>query len=128
MILTSTLILISLIHLYWLFGEVGMNQALPTNEQGERLLNPGKFLTLVVVFILTGFAWVSYMLDMPHELWIELTGWGLAILFFLRAVGDFKIGGLFKKIKNTQFAKHDTWLYVPLCFLISVGFVMKVLT
>jgi len=125
--LTIILFILALIHLYWLFGEVGMNQALPTNEQGERLLNPGKFLTLVVVFVLLGFAWVSYMLDMPHGLWVELMGWGLAILFFLRAVGDFKIVGLFKKIKSTEFSRYDTWLYVPLCFFISLSFVMKVI-
>lgn len=127
MILTIVLVFLALVHFYWLFGKVGMNQALPTNEQGEKLLNPGKFLTLVVGIILLSFAWVSHMLDLPHELWIELVGWGLAILFFLRAVGDFKMVGLFKKIKHTEFAKYDTWLYVPLCFLISVGFVMKAL-
>ena len=122
MILTLVLLLLALIHLYWLFGETGINQAIPTNEQGDRLLNPGKFMTFVVALVLFGFAWVSYILDVkPHSEWIETIGWVLALLFCLRAIGDFKIVGIFKKIKNTEFAKYDTRLYIPLCFLISLG-------
>ena len=126
MILTSVLILLALIHIYWLFGELGLEQALPSNKMGERLLNPSKFATVVVALVLFGFAWVSYRLDMvDHSLWVDRAGWGLAILFFLRAIGDFNIVGLFKKIKQTEFAKYDTWVYIPLCLIISLGFVLK---
>ena len=128
MVLTSVLILLALIHIYWLFGELGLEQALPSNKMGERLLNPSKFATVVVALVLFGFAWVSYRLDMvDHSLWVDRAGWGLAILFFLRAIGDFNIVGLFKKIKQTEFAKYDTWVYIPLCLIISLGFVLKVI-
>jgi len=127
MILTSVLILLALIHLYWLFGEMGLEQALPADAEGKRLLNPSKLMTLTVAFVLFGFAWISYMLDTPHKASIDIVGWVLAVLFFLRAIGDFKMVGLFKKIKSTEFAKYDTWLYVPLCFLIAFGFAIKLL-
>jgi len=127
MILTIILMLLALIHLYWLFGEIGLEQALPADAEGKRLLNPSKIMTIAVAFVLFGFAWISYMLDTPHKAWIDIAGWVLAILFFLRVIGDFKIVGLFKKIKSTEFAKYDTWLYIPLCFMISLGFVIKLL-
>ena len=127
MILTTVLILLALIHLYWLFGEFGIDQALPSNEKGERLLNPSKLMTLVVALILFGFAWVSYRLDInPHASWIDTMGWVLALLFFLRGIGDFKMVGLFKKTRNTEFTKYDNLVYIPLCFLISIGFVLKI--
>ena len=125
MILTGILVLLALIHLYWLFGERGLEQALPTDAKGKRLLNPSKSMTAFVAFVLFGFAWISYMLDSPHKGWIESAGWALAILFFLRVIGDFNILGVFKKVKTTEFAKYDTWVYIPLCFMISLGFVLK---
>ena len=126
MILTTILILLALIHLYWLFGEFGLDQALPTNEKGERLLNPSKFATVVVALILFAFAWVSYSLDIDsHASWVDTLGWVLALLFFLRAIGDFNMVGIFKKIKQTEFAKYDSLIYIPLCFMISLGFVLK---
>jgi len=75
MILTSILILSALIHIYWIFGEFGLNEALPSNEKGERLLNPSKFMTVVVALILLGFTWVSYSLDIDsHTSWVDTMG------------------------------------------------------
>ena len=128
MILTSILLIISFIHIYWIFGEIGITQALPSDEKGERLLNPSKLMILMMALVLFGFAWVSYRLDIePHSLWINRAGWGLAILFFLRAIGDFNLVGLFKKIKQTEFAKYDNWIYIPLCLMISFLFVLKLI-
>ncbi len=128
MILTTILILSALIHIYWIFGEFGLSQALPTNEKGERLLNPSKFMTVIVAFILFGFAWVSYRLDInSHASWIDTIGWVLALLFFLRAIGDFNMVGLFKKIKHTEFAKYDNLIYIPLFFIISFLFILKLM-
>ncbi len=38
-----------------------------------------------------------------------------ALVFIIRAIGDFKFVGFFKKIKHSQFARYDTWFYSPLC-------------
>ena len=48
----------------------------------------------------------------------------LIAVFFLRALGDFKYIGFFKKIRNTSFAKSDTWFFSPLCLLISLLILM----
>ncbi len=44
----------------------------------------------------------------------------LAIVLALRAIGDFRLVGFFKKVRNSTFAKLDTWLYSPLCALLAV--------
>lgn len=125
MILTMMLVLLGLVHFYWaLGGKYGLDIALPTDAHGKRLLNPSTFLTYVVGFILQGFAYVSFVLYTNEtSLWETKAGWTLALLFFLRYIGDFNMVGLFKKVKSTEFAKYDTWVYVPLCLLISANFI-----
>ncbi|MHA7965352.1 DUF3995 domain-containing protein [Paenibacillus sp. CAU 1782] len=48
-------------------------------------------------------------------------GWLLGSLFRIRAIGDLKWVGFFKKRKGTLFAKWDTALFSPLCLLLGVG-------
>ena len=128
MILTYIMISLALIHFYWAFGgKFGLDKALPTDAEGNRLLNPSKFMTFVVGFILLGFSYVSYKLYTGDESPIIVyVGYGLSILFFLRVIGDFNLVGLFKKVKNTEFSKYDTWVYIPLCLFVSINFLFLV--
>jgi len=129
MILTYILILSALLHFYWAVGgKFGLDYALPTDAKGNRLLNPSTFMTYIVGFILLGFAYVAYRLYVGDESTVIVyAGYGLSLLFFLRTVGDFNHVGLFKKVKNTEFDKYDTWVYVPLCLFISANFLFEVL-
>lgn len=53
----------------------------------------------------------------------------ISILFFIRAVGDFKFVGFFKSIRETSFAKMDSKFFSPLCLLISsISFLIFFLT
>ncbi|WP_416145629.1 DUF3995 domain-containing protein [Paenibacillus polymyxa] len=45
----------------------------------------------------------------------------LSCVFILRSIGDFKWVGFFKRKKGTFFAKWDTVLYSPLCFLLGTA-------
>ena len=128
MILTYIMMLLALIHFYWAVGgKFGLDYALPTDAKGNRLLNPSIFMTYVVGFILLSFAYVAYKLYVGDKSTIVVySGYGLSLLFFLRTVGDFNVVGLFKKVKNTEFAKYDRWIYIPLCLFISVNFLFLV--
>ena len=128
MILTYIMISLALIHFYWAFGgKFGLDKALPTDVEGNRLLNPSKFMTFVVGLILLGFSYVAYKLYTGDESSIIVyVGYGLSILFFLRVIGDFNLVGLFKKVKNTEFSKYDTWVYIPLCLFVSINFLFLV--
>jgi len=107
-------IILGLIHFYWAFGgTIALNKALPTTIEGVKLFNPGKFLTIVVGIVLLFFA---YMV-----LKIESSIFVLAILFAIRAVGDFHYVGFLKKIKSTPFAIYDTKYFSPLCLYLSLS-------
>lgn len=119
------LLLLSVIHFYWAFGgQWGFATALPTNEEGKRVLNPKKIDSLIVAIGLSSFAtyllvysgWL--LLDLPS--WIFDYGiWVIIIIFLLRAIGDFKYVGLFKRVKNTDFSARDKIYYSPLCLWLS---------
>lgn len=59
---------------------------------------------------------------------MQYTGWIIALLFFIRAIGDFKYVGFFKSVKQTTFGTMDTTYYAPLCLVISsVGIIIEIL-
>ncbi len=115
---------LSLVHFYWaLSGEMNLNYVIPEME-GEKLFEPTKLMTIAVgiglllaAFTILGFVGVFGLFQL--ELLFKIGTWAIAIIFLLRAIGDFKYVGLFKSIKHTNFAKWDYRLYSPLCLFIS---------
>ena len=98
---------------------------MPTKENGEKVLNPGKVDSAAVGIGLTAFG-IFYLLnsgviDYSLPEWIIKYGsWIIPVLFLLRAVGEFKYVGFFKRVKKTEFAKWDTKLFSPLCLAIAI--------
>lgn len=124
-ILISTIFFtIALIHWYWLFGgKWGINAALPDKPNGEKLFYPSKMSTFVVAMglVFFGIFCLIYgrMIPMDFPDWLKETMISVILgIFLLRAVGDFKYVGLFRKVKGTEFAKHDLMYFTPLCLLI----------
>ncbi|KIM10380.1 MAG: hypothetical protein KU37_10595 [Sulfuricurvum sp. PC08-66] len=126
-IITITLlIIIGLMHLYWVLGGTkGLDKALPTKD-GVRLLNPPKALTFLVAIVLWGFSYVAFSLyfDTAHTKSMVYMGWMISAIFFLRAIGEFNAVGFFKKIKNTPFAVYDTKYFSPLTLFWSIIFAL----
>lgn len=125
--ITNILILLSIsgIHFFWAFGgKWGENAALPTSVDGKKALNPDIFATLIVAFGLLAMALLHLekvqILGLPIPTWINVYGLKIiAGIFLVRAIGDFRYVGFFKKIKGTIFANLDTKFYTPLCVLLS---------
>ncbi|RUM63216.1 MAG: hypothetical protein DSZ04_05965 [Sulfurimonas sp.] len=86
---------------------MGLDKVIP-RKGGKDLLNSGKFLTILVGFIVLGFAEITF---------IE---WSLSILFFICSIGDIKTVVLFKKIESTDFTVFDTKYFIPLSFGLSL--------
>jgi hypothetical protein len=133
LLLFGIFLVLALLHFNWaLGGEWGFDNALPTNENGDRLLNPRKVDSLVVGLGLLAFA-MFYLLQsgiirlaLPEWI-IQYGGWLIPLIFILRAIGDFKYVGFFKKIKQTPFGQMDTKYFSPLCLLIGVlGIILQV--
>ncbi len=123
-ILSLVFLLLGIIHLNWALGNSwGLDKALPTNEKGETIFKPGTGMTLMVALGLMICAAFYFINPEPGNQKNWIFEWGRLIipaLFTLRAIGDFRYVGLFKKIKNTTFAKMDTKLYTPLCIIIGL--------
>ena len=126
----TTLIIAGLFHFYWAFGgKVGLNRAIPTKD-GKPLLNPGKFLTLLVGLTILGFALISYILNFESSYSVTYfskivyAGWFLSGIFMIRSIGDFHSVGLFKKITSTKFAEFDSKYFVPLTLFWSISFAL----
>ena len=129
MILIPTIILcvlfvtLSSIHVYWVFGgKWGWDSAIPTQD-GESLFEPGRFQTLLVAAALFAAAIVALWRGVYTDLgpkWIPQSGmWVITGIFTLRAIGDFHYCGLFKKVRDTTFARNDSRIYVPICLVIA---------
>lgn len=113
-------------HFYWLFGGLwGLDSVIPTKEGGTSTLIIPKFATLVVAIglVLFGLIYIvnTDLIDGQLPSWIgTYVLWLIPSVFMLRAIGEFKYVGYFKKIKNTKFAKADSKIFVPLCFGIGI--------
>lgn len=129
--ITSLLfIFIGMLHVFWAFGgSWGVNSVLPTNDDDSKLpvLQPRRIGTVFIgllcffasVLLLVQIDLFSVIKSSPFSKWLCIAG---GIIFLLRAIGEGKYVGFFKKIKHTRFAKQDTAFYSPLCVWISLIF------
>ena len=125
-ILFLIFLFLSVLHAYWGFGGKWASRAvLPSKDNDTRPNMPGPLPTFAVAFSLFGFGlfvlaksgWITS--DLPT--WGSQYGlWTIAGIFIIRAIGEFKYVGLFKKVKYTEFGKNDTKFYTPLCLAIGV--------
>ncbi|TGL59033.1 DUF3995 domain-containing protein [Leptospira sarikeiensis] len=119
------LFLLSALHVYWAFGgKIGFLDALPEIE-GKPSFMPSTGLTLLVALALLGFGilalWAGGILFIPNKT-SSIFSLLLSLVFFGRAIGDFKLVGFFKRIKNTRFANQDYLYYSPLCVLLGSSY------
>lgn len=132
LILSSVFLLIAIgvLHIYWAFGgRWGSRAALPQMGDGALVFAPSMLATLfvaVAVFVAACFLAVEGEI-LPAVGTTFLTKWGsiaCAAVFLLRTMGDFRYFGVFKKVKDTVFAKNDTRFYTPLCLYLAVSFIL----
>jgi len=122
-------LVLSGVHVYWLLGgRRGLQVAVPS-WRGEPLFHPSKMATAVVATLLAFMSVFVFQLGglgspIFTEWLLWFGGWGLGFVFVLRAIGDFKWLGFFKRRKGTAFAYWDTYLYAPLCLFMGIGLIV----
>jgi hypothetical protein len=128
----TVLALLGALHAYWaLGGRFGKGAVIP-ERNGVPLFKPGVAATLVVAVLLwAGAACLLMRLGFFGEVLPAgiSTGaaWVMALVFLLRAIGDFRYVGFTKRVARSRFAYWDTRLYSPLCLLIAASCVSAVL-
>lgn len=125
-LVSGVLFLIGCVHLYWLFGgRGGFAIAVPTgSDTNKPLFKPRKQGIAAVILLFWAAAALLLMLaeviPTVGPTWLpRFTGWTLAVVLLLRAVGEFRAIGFFKSNRATPFAKMDTRIYSPLCLALS---------
>ena len=118
MILAAILSVLALIHIYWAAGgRWAANQVTPKLADGQPMFVPGPVATLAVAALLLFAAAIS-----ARVVFGEFRQWlmyAMALAFALRAVGEFRYCGFFKRIRSTEFAYWDTRVYSPLCVVMA---------
>ncbi len=116
--------LLAMIHVYWaLGGPLGKSGTIPTRD-GSQLFTPTRFTTFLVAFGLfvmsaLNAAKIGWIAASEISKFVRAGLWLTAAIFLLRAVGDFRYVGFFKRHRESRFAKFDTLLYSPLCLLLA---------
>lgn len=117
---------LGLLHFYWAAGgSFGGGAAIPSLA-GEKIFTPSAFAsTAVGLLLLLGmYAFVGRLgyLTFGFPGWLFRLGTSvIAVLFLLRAIGEFRFVGFFKAVRDSEFAAWDTYLFSPLCLFIAVS-------
>ncbi len=119
-ITTAVFLGLTALHVYWaLGGRRGTDGVIPTID-GRRALHPPPLGTLIVAVALAVAAALALgstgILNSVAPAWLIRGGLvGLSLVFGLRAIGDFRLVGFTKRVKDTRFARLDTLVFAPLC-------------
>ncbi len=132
-VISAALLLVFLflagLHIYWaLGGQWGEAAVVPTKPDGTQVFSPGRAPTLLVAGGLLGCALIVFLyatkLSIRPEYHLATACTYLlrlvAGLFIVRAIGEFRYVGFFKKYRHTRFAQKDTAYYSPLCLVVGV--------
>ena len=123
---TVIFLFLSGLHFYWLTkNPVNDFAVIPETNEGSLVFKPGTVVTFVVALGLLMFAVITlgnsdFLENWMNQNIIHYGTLGIAVVFLLRAIGDFKYVGIFKTVLKTEFANNDTHYFVPLCLWLSV--------
>jgi hypothetical protein len=98
---------------------------LPTNTSGTKMLNPSILATLIVAFRLLFLGAVTsankgFLDNYVKRKYFRYASLEIALIFTLRAIGDFNYIRFFKTVTETNFATNDTWIFSPVSLLIAL--------
>jgi hypothetical protein len=93
---------------------------------GKTLFVPSTGATVAVGVVLLVFAALVAATGRLLEVGVppRLLSWlslALALGLLARAIGEFRYVGFFKRVRDSRFARLDTWLYAPLCLVLAAG-------
>lgn len=116
--------ILGLWHLYWAFGGTLAKEVAIPEIEGKPAFLPSTTATAAVGIVLLSFTFLlaatAGVVTAPVSgkilKWLCLA---LSFILFARAIGEFRLVGFFKRVRNTRFAKLDTLVYSPLCLFLS---------
>ena len=132
MIMLISIVLITLfmalsgLHFYWgLGGRWSWGATIPSAEDNTPIIHPSWRSSFVVGSGLLTFGILvlvkAGLVNFELPVWLSSYGlWMVAVIFIMRAIGEFRYVGFFKRVKKTTFGEMDTKYYSPLCLMIGI--------
>ena len=105
---------LALMHFYWALGGGGGNSAAIPEINGAPAFKPSRWATAAVGLVLLATAAIVLI----H---VKVLIAGASAVLILRAIGDFRLVGFFKRVRGSRFARMDTLLYSPLCLALGAA-------
>ena len=124
----AILLMLACVHLYWAAGgKVGKGAATPS-ANGRPLMRPSALGTAMVAVGLCVMAallalrigWLNVPALPGSSVVVRVGAWLIVAVFALRAIGDFRYLGFFKRIRDSRFARLDSLAYSPLCACLAL--------
>ncbi len=128
-LLAAVVAILSGLHVYWAVGgRRGAAAVVPQKSSSatEPLFTPPLLLTLAVAIALASAAaielCISGVVAPPEAIaaWPRPLAFTIAAAFLLRAIGERRYVGFFKRVRGTTFSRWDDRFFSPLCLFISV--------
>jgi fatty acid desaturase len=109
---------LALLHFYWAARGVDANSAAIPQVDGKPAFKPTKAATAAVGLVLLATSAIVLLQVQPLIA-------GAAAVLVLRAIGDFRLVGFFKRVRGSRFARLDTLLYSPLCLVLGAALALQ---
>jgi len=128
LLLVSILVAISALHIYWAFGGKWASKDVYPALEGDKPFFQSDTIPMIPTLIVAAllaiaaglFLWHTGVIAPVLPQWIRVAGvWTVTIVFFVRAIGEFKYVGFFKTVRDTGFGRKDTMIFSPLCLLLA---------
>jgi len=119
---------LAILHIYWaLGGKLDTKKMIPV-VNGKPVFTPKAFGAVVVAIVLFFFAAIAIALgfcdrvSVDYRPYVKFSGFAVGTILVLRAIGEFRYVGFFKRVRGSDFATYDSWLYSPFCLLAGSAF------
>jgi len=125
--LAVVLFVLAMFHVWWAAGDRRGDSVAVPKVAGRPAFVPGRRATLVVAALLLSAAAVALAQGQLALAFLPRTPLSWAAMaagsaFLLRALGEFRLVGFFKRVRDSDFARWDTWCFSPLCVAIGSAF------
>jgi len=126
MVVASVYALLSALHVYWALGGNWASTAVLPHVGELPAFQPALLATVLVALALAAASALVLcrvgIAPWPLAEWLlRPCMYVLGTVFALRAIGDFRLLGFFKRVRGTRFARLDSWLFAPLCTALAAG-------
>lgn len=128
MAVATAFAVVAMLHLYWaLGGTAGIDKIVPTLG-GLPVFAPYAWLMTTVALLALVLAGLALFLGLfaaesLFRPYAAILGCTVGGLLCLRAMGEFRYVGFFKRVRDSSYAGWDTWLYSPFYLVAGIAFV-----